>query len=109
CCTQVLILKDGQIAASCDLEEERRANRRFLELETQGADSSFAEAIERMGCQTAVTGQGRLKLVMPAGLEIRQLYALAAERQVQIRRLDHKRDSLEEIFLKAMENGHGRL
>ncbi len=30
CCDQVLILKDGNIAAFCNLEEERRANRRFL-------------------------------------------------------------------------------
>jgi hypothetical protein len=28
---------------------------------------------------------------------------------VQIRRLSYKRDSLEDIFLKAMENGHGGL
>src|SRR5215469_901417 len=35
CCDQVLILKDGNIAAYCNLEEERRANRRFLELETR--------------------------------------------------------------------------
>ena len=36
CCDEVLILKDGNIAAFCNLEEERRANRRFLELETRG-------------------------------------------------------------------------
>jgi hypothetical protein len=28
---------------------------------------------------------------------------------VQIRRLNYKKDSLEDIFLKAMENGNGRL
>ena len=37
CCDQVLILKDGNVAAFCNLEEERRANRRFLEIETRGA------------------------------------------------------------------------
>ena len=36
CCDEVLILKDGNIAAFCNLEEERRANRRFLEMETRG-------------------------------------------------------------------------
>jgi len=34
---------------------------------------------------------------------------LAAKQQVQIRRLSYKRDSLEDIFLKAMENGDGGL
>ena len=38
CCDEVLILKDGNIAAFCNLEEERRANRRFLEIETRGGD-----------------------------------------------------------------------
>src|SRR5436305_9227868 len=33
CCDQVLILKNGRVAALCDLEEERKANRKFLELE----------------------------------------------------------------------------
>ena len=110
CCDQVLILKDGNLAAYCDLEEERRSNLRFLELETRGAaNGCFLEAIEKLGCQTATGAQGRIKLVLPEGLEIRRLYEVAAEQQVQIRRLNHKRDSLEDIFLKAMEAADGRL
>jgi ABC-2 type transport system ATP-binding protein len=50
-----------------------------------------------------------MKVVMQDGVEVRDLYRLAAEEQVQIRRLSYKRDSLEDIFLKAMENGHGGL
>jgi ABC-2 type transport system ATP-binding protein len=109
CCDEVLILKAGRIASVCNLEEERRANRKFLELETRGANGGFVEAVERMGCEAACGSGGRIKLVMPDGVEIRQLYALAAAQQVQIRRLNHKRDSLEDIFLKAMEAPDGRL
>ncbi len=107
CCDEVLILKKGRIAAVSNLEEERRANRKFLELETRGGNGSFVEAIEGLGCETAWGAGGRIKVVMPDGVEIRQLYALAAARQVQIRRLNHKRDSLEDIFLKAMEAPDG--
>ena len=46
-----------------------------------------------------------MKLVLPEGVEVRDLYRLAAERSLQIRRLDYKKDSLEDIFLKAMEGG----
>ncbi|MFB3825689.1 MAG: ATP-binding cassette domain-containing protein [Bryobacteraceae bacterium] len=109
CCDQVLILKDGKIAAFCNLEQERRANRKFLEIETRGANGHFLEALEQMGCETAAGGGGRLKVVMPDGVEIRRLYALAVEQNVQIRRLAHKRDSLEDIFLKAMEAPNGRI
>jgi ABC-2 type transport system ATP-binding protein len=110
CCDEVLILKDGNIAAFCNLEEERRANRRFLELETRGGvNGAFAEAVEKLGCETAIGAQGRLKLVLPDNLEVRELYQVAADQNVQIRRLNHKRDSLEDIFLKAMETADGRL
>jgi ABC-2 type transport system ATP-binding protein len=110
CCDEVLILKDGKIAAFCNLEEERRSNRRFLEIETRGAtNGNFIEAIEKLGCETATGAQGRLKLILPEGLELRQLYAVADEQNVQIRRLNHKRDSLEDIFLKAMESADGRI
>ena len=110
CCDQVLILKNGNIAAYCNLEEERRANRRFLELETRGdSNGCFLEALAGLGCQSAAGAQGRIKLVLPEGLEVRRLYAVAAEQNVQIRRLNHKRDSLEDIFFKAMENPDGRL
>jgi ABC-2 type transport system ATP-binding protein len=110
CCDQVLILKDGNVAAFCNLEEERRANRRFLELETRGgANGDFLGAIEALGCETATGAQGRIKLILPDGLDVRQLYEVAARQEVQIRRLSHKRDSLEDIFLKAMESADGRL
>jgi ABC-2 type transport system ATP-binding protein len=108
-CDQVLILKDGNIAAVCNLEEERKLNRRFLELETRGASGPFVEAIERLGCEAAWSGNGRVKLVLPDAVEVRQLYQLAAEQNVQIRRLNHRRDSLEDIFLRAMEAPGGRL
>ncbi len=109
CCDEVLILKDGRVAAFCNLEEERRANRRFLELETRGADAAFVGDVEGLGCEAAWSGNGKIKLVLPDGVEVRQLYELAAARQVQIRRLNHKRDSLEDIFLKAVEGANGSL
>ena len=109
CCDQVLILKDGNVAAFCNLEEERKSNRKFLELETRGGGGAFVEAIEKMGCEAAWSGNGRVKLVLPDTMEVRQLYQLAAEQNVQIRRLNHKRDSLEDIFLKAMEAPGGRI
>jgi ABC-2 type transport system ATP-binding protein len=109
CCEEILILKDGRIATYCNLEEERKANRKFLEMETRGDQHAFVEAIGNMGCEYAITNERRLKLVLQNGVEIRDLYKLAAEQQVQIRRLNFKRDSLEDIFLKAMENDNGGL
>ena len=98
--------RDGYIAANCNLEEERRANRKFIELETRGGNrAAFAEAIGALGCEYALAGERRIKLIMNETVEIGDLYRLALRYDVQIRRLNFKRDSLEDIFLKAMENG----
>ena len=113
CCEEVLIMKAGQVVSYCNLEEERRANRKFLELEVRGGDdASFAAAVSALGVEMALAGKQKIKIVLPEGVEIRDLYKLAAERQVQIRRLDSKKDSLQDIFLKAMETevrDHGRV
>ncbi|MBS1789596.1 MAG: ABC transporter ATP-binding protein [Acidobacteria bacterium] len=103
CCDEILILKDGHIAANCNLEEERRANKQFVELETRNGTQAFVDAVGRLGCEYAEAGFQRLKLVMTNGMEVRDLYKIAAEQNVQIRRLNYKRDSLEDIFMKAME------
>ncbi len=109
CCEEVLILRDGRIAAYCNLEEERKSNRRFLEIETRGDAKAFAEAAAGLGCEYALSGERRLKLVLSEGVEILDLYRIAADRDVQIRRLNFKRDSLDDIFYKAMESDNGGL
>ena len=109
CCDEILILRDGQIAVYCNLEEERKSNRKFLMIETRGDQQRFVEALAKLGCEYAITNASRMKVVLQDGVEVRDLYRLAEQEQVQLRRLSYKRDSLEDIFLKAMENGHGGL
>jgi len=108
CCDEVLVLKQGKVAVTCNLEEERRSNRNFLEIELRtesgaASDPGFSAALEALGAEVAAGARQRLKIVLPEGVGVRDLYRLAIERKVQIRRLDYKRDSLEDIFLKAME------
>jgi ABC-2 type transport system ATP-binding protein len=102
-CDEVLILKDGRIAHYSDLNQERSANRRFFEMEFYGANGDFTEAVEKLGCECAINAN-RMKMVLPDGVETRDIFRLAAERGVRIRRLNFRRDTLEDIFLKAMEN-----
>ncbi len=115
CCDEVLVLKAGRVAVYANLEEERRANRRLLELEVRTgagapAAAEFAELAAKLGCECAQGTRQRLKLVLPEGVEAADMFRLAAAAQLQIRRLDYKRDSLEDIFLKAMEgDANGRV
>jgi ABC-2 type transport system ATP-binding protein len=107
-CDEVLILKSGRIAALCNIEEERRANRSFMELETVGATEQFSVRIRGLGCECACFPGGRIKLVIPGHVEARDLYVIASEQGVQIRRMNQRRDSLEDIFLRAMDHEWAR-
>jgi len=102
-CDEVLILKEGRVAATCDLAAQRRANRRFVEIELLEPSTTFAERMTASGCEVASADGRRLKVVLPPGRAVRDLLASAADAGVAVRRLDCKRDSLQEIFLRAME------
>jgi ABC-2 type transport system ATP-binding protein len=109
CCDEVIILKDGKLVSHCNLEAERRTNRKFIQMETRGETAVFLTRMEELGCELAVNGSRKLKMIVPETIEVRDLYRVASETGVQIRRLDFKRDSLQDIFLKAMETPNGRI
>jgi ABC-2 type transport system ATP-binding protein len=109
CCDEVLILRGGKVVAISNLEEERLTNRKFLSMEVHGEPKAFLSGAEGRGCELAVNGSRKLKMILPEDVEIRDLYLIAAETGVEIRRLSSKRDSLEEIFMKAMETPDGSL
>jgi len=103
-CDEAVIMKDGQIVQHCNLEAERRSNKRFVELEVSGDDGDFREALPDIGADGVSEGGGRWRIVLPAGVELASIWELTARQNLLVRKLSHRRDTLEEIFLKAM--GH---
>jgi ABC-2 type transport system ATP-binding protein len=103
-CDEVLILKAGQVVHHADLEAERKANRRFVELEVVGNDSRLAAGLREIGAEGVTEGGGRWRIVLPAEVEVDAIWRLVARDELQVHRMTHRRDSLEEIFLKAV--GH---
>jgi ABC-2 type transport system ATP-binding protein len=118
CCDSVIVLKDGKVATIADLAAERAGDRRYLEIETRaaaagpaaadgganGADG-FSRALAELGCEVAELPNRKLKVVLPASVDVRALYRVAGEQGIQLRRLISSRNSLEHLFLKAMEEG----
>jgi ABC-2 type transport system ATP-binding protein len=103
-CDEAVILKDGSVVHHADLEAERRANRRFVELEVTGDDTGLAAALRDQGADSVSEGGGRWRVVMPADAELESLWRLLAQRNLGVHKLTHRRDTQEEIFLKAV--GH---
>lgn len=103
-CDEVVILKEGRIVHHADLEAERRANRRFVELEVAGDDAGFAAALQEQGAEGVSEGHGRWRIVLPPDIGLDVIWRVTARRNLDIHHLTHRRDTLEEIFLKAV--GH---
>jgi ABC-2 type transport system ATP-binding protein len=105
---QVLVLRAGRVATIADLAAEREAQRRFLELETRGGDAAgFAAALAGLGCEVAELAQRRLKVVLPEAVDPRELWSAAGSHGVVLRRLTSAKNSLEQLFLRAMEENRG--
>ena len=107
CCQDVLILNQGEIAGCHNLEEEKESKFKFLEISLQGDKQAFAAEIEKRGCDSAEYADGRLKIVLPEGLSAAEIFMIAPEMGVEVRKMEMKRSTLEDIFLQAVENRHG--
>ena len=109
CCEEVLILKDGRIAVYCDLEKERKENRKFIECAFSGEKEKLIALLSAKGCEVAVPRKQHLKIVLDDTIEVADLFQLANEAGCQLRRLSFKKDSLEDIFMSAMEVNNVRV
>ena len=103
-CDEVVIMKDGAVVHECNLEEERRSNRSFVELELTGNDENLRGALPEIGADGVCEGGGRWRIVLPPDVELKAVWDLLGRQSLLVRKLTHRRDTLEEIFLKAM--GH---
>jgi ABC-2 type transport system ATP-binding protein len=103
-CDEVVILKDGGIVHHANLEVERRENRRFVELEVAGNDGLLAGTLRESGGETVNEGAGRWRIVLPPGVGFDLIWRAVAHHNLEVRKLTHRHDTLEEIFLKAV--GH---
>ena len=102
-CDEVLILKQGRAVHHGKLGGEAAPGPRLLELELGGEPGDFAAALQSRGCELAC-GARRWKAILPPEMELRDVYQLAAERSLELRRVQFRRDTLEDIFLRAMED-----
>lgn len=103
-CDEVIILNEGRIVHHADLEAERRANRRFVELEVTGDDGGLGAALQTHGIESVREGGGRWRIVLPTDVDVDVIWQLVNQEDLLVHHLSQRRDSLEEIFLKAV--GH---
>ena len=69
-----------------------------------GDDGNLRAALPEIGAEGVSEGGGRWRIVLPPGVEIDAIWGIVGRQNLLVRKLSHRRDTLEEIFLKAM--GH---
>ncbi len=103
-CDEVVILKDGMIVHQSDLAAERQANKRFVQLQVTGDDRNLSAALREIGAEGVSETAGTWRIILPIEVEVNALWRLTARENLRITKLAYRRDTLEEIFLKAV--GH---
>ena len=112
-CSRVIILHEGRMVQSLDLEEKDRETIR-LRLQAAGNKNALADALKKMDCvisaealESPEEGTAELSLVCrmadAQGRATDQIFRLMAELNAPIRMMREERDTLEEIFLRETE------
>ncbi len=110
CCESVTVLNRGRAILSGVIEELKKEDIRTYEVRVEGNRDGFERELVRHGCLTSQNTQGHLRVQLPEGYGTRYLFEIAQKAGVQLRHFHFKKDSLEDIFVSALqesERGHG--
>lgn len=103
CCESVTVLNRGKAILSGVIEELKKEDLRTYEVRVEGDRDSFLHELARCGCQTSESLQGALRVQLPEGEGTRTLFEMARQAGVQLRHFHFKKDSLEDIFMSALQ------
>jgi ABC-2 type transport system ATP-binding protein len=107
CCHDVMVLKKGRMAAAGNIEEMKQTDRNAIELRIKGDLDPFMAALSELGCECRLGDHDEIQVTTPDGLQPRAFFEIAHRQRAQIRHFYAKRDTLEDIFLKALEEESG--
>jgi len=75
---------------------------RVFELHIKGDEAAFREALRAVGLDCRPGEEEMLHLVVPDGVDLRQVFAVAARQKVQVRHLQPSVMTLEDVFARAL-------
>jgi ABC-2 type transport system ATP-binding protein len=104
-CDYVLVLGNGKLLAQGRIQELKELHDQSFELRLKGDPQDFARDLLAAGCSWELN-QDMLTVQVPPHLTEAVLWNVARTTKQQIRYLRPRRSTLEEIFLKAVEESH---
>jgi ABC-2 type transport system ATP-binding protein len=101
-CDQVIVLGKGKLLREGKIQELKQLHNRSFEVRLKSESPTFRDRLAAVGC-SARTRDDSLLVAIPEGRTPQLLWEIAAQERVQIRTLRPQRSTLEEVFLKALE------
>ncbi len=102
-CDRVVVLREGKIALTGSIDEIRQLAPGVFRVRVTGDDASFEHALEVNGVSVIGRDGETLSVQIPPDGSPRALFAAAHEVNCAIRELTTQEDSLEGVFLRAVQ------
>jgi ABC-2 type transport system ATP-binding protein len=103
-CDHVLVLGSGRLLAQGSIQELKQLHSSAFEVRVKADADVFARRLAAAGCAAEAHGD-RLVVRLPSGQSEQLLWEVARASGEQIRHLRPQRSTLEEVFLRALEEG----
>jgi ABC-2 type transport system ATP-binding protein len=103
-CDHVVVLGNGRVLAQGLIRELKQAHAHVVDVRVKGNPDHFGRRLTQAGCGVE-PHDDLLRVSLPRGRSHELLWQLAASLGEQIRYLRPQRSTLEEVFLKAVEQG----
>jgi ABC-2 type transport system ATP-binding protein len=101
-CDYIIVLGNGKLLAQGNIQQLKQVHNQCFEVRVKAGSETFAQGLSALGC--VIEARDDVMLVqIPKGESPRMLWRAAAEQHQQIRYLRSQRSTLEEVFLKALE------
>jgi ABC-2 type transport system ATP-binding protein len=101
-CDHIVVLGSGRLLAEGKIKDLKQVHRLAYELRVKGEPAALSSRLNAMGCTTELLDD-LLLVGVPDGQSPQIIWRAAAEQREQIRFLRPQRSTLEEVFLKAVE------
>jgi ABC-2 type transport system ATP-binding protein len=101
-CEYVVVLGGGKLLTDGKIQHLKQLHKQCYDVRLKTDPGLFVEKLTALGC-TAEPWEDALRIQVPEGKSQRLLWEVAAEQGLQIRHLRPQRSTLEEVFLKAVE------
>jgi ABC-2 type transport system ATP-binding protein len=104
CCEEALVLKKGRVVAAGNIEAMKQTCPNVFEMRIKGNLDRFMAALSELGCECRLGERDALQVTVRDGVTPQAFFEIARNQGTQIRHFYAKKDTLEDVFLKAIED-----